>query len=103
MRDSSGFGDHKVGTTPALLDHCPDPVELVLYVSAESPGPAHAIRNIKRALSRYRSDRVTLTICDPAKDLALVKRSAGPRTFILGHITNSELLIELLDGCDIES
>ena len=30
----------------------------------------------------------------------LVRRTAGPRTFILGHITNPELLLELLADCE---
>ncbi len=94
---------------------CPEPIELILYVSADSPRSANAINNIKRVLSRYRSDKVRLTICDLARDPALgsadgiaftptlVKRSPGPRTYILGHITNPEVLIELLDGCDLDS
>lgn len=96
-------------------DGCPDPIELILYVSGDSPGSADAINNIKRALSRYRSDKVTLTICDLARDPmrgeadsiaftpALVKRSPGPRTYILGHLTNPDVLIELLEGCDLDS
>jgi DNA-binding response OmpR family regulator len=93
-------------------DDCPDPVELILYVSAHSVRSATAIKNIKRALEGQRAGRVTLTICDLSKDPALgqrdavaftptlVKRSPGPRTFILGHITSPELVLELLDGCD---
>lgn len=92
-------------------DECGDPIELILYVSAHSPRSANAIANIKAALARFRSSRVKLTICDlsrePAKGEAdnvaftptLVKRSPGPRTFILGHITAPELLLELLEGC----
>src|SRR6185436_16655980 len=92
-------------------DGCPAPIELILYVSADSPRSANAISNIKRVLSRYRSDKVILTICDLATDPmmgaadgiaftpTLVKRSPGPRTYILGHITNPDVLIELLDGC----
>lgn len=94
---------------------CPGPVELILYVSTESGRSANAIQNIKSVLSRYRSDKVTLTICDLARDPSLgaedsiaftptlVKRSPGPRTFILGHITDPAVLIELLEGCDLES
>ncbi len=94
---------------------CPEPIELILYVSAESPRSANAITDIKRVLSRYRSDKVTLTICDLARKPTmgtadsitltptLIKRSPGPRTCILGHITNPEILIELLDGCDLDS
>ena len=96
-------------------DGCPDPIELILYVSADSPRSATAISNIKRVLSRYRSDKVTLTICDLSRNPTmgaadsiaftptLVKRAPGPRTYILGHITNPDVLIELLDGCDVES
>lgn len=96
-------------------DGCPEPIELILYVSADSPRSANAISNIKRVLSRYRSDKVTLTICDLASNPmmgeadsiaftpTLVKRSPGPRTYILGHITNPDVLIELLDGCDLDS
>lgn len=89
-------------------------VELVLYVSAESPRSANAISNIRNVLSRYRSDKVRLTICDLSTNPGLgvedriaftptlVKRSPGPRTFILGHIANPEVLVELLDGCEFE-
>lgn len=91
---------------------CPQPIELILYVSAQSPRSASAIANIRQALSRYESHRVDLTIWDlsedPSRGIAdsiaftptLVKRSPGPRTFILGHITNPDLVLELLDGCD---
>ena len=91
-----------------------EPIELVLYVSAHSPRSAHAIRNIKSVLSRFESARVKLTICDlaanPHQGLAdsvaftptLVKRSPGPRTFILGHITNPEILVEILEACGDE-
>lgn len=93
-------------------DDCPKPVELILYVSAHSARSATAIKNIRRALEGQRAGRVTLTICDLSKDPqlgqrdavaftpTLVKRSPGPRTFILGHITSPELVLELLDGCE---
>lgn len=89
----------------------PDPIELILYVSAHSTRSATAIKNIKQALEGCKGT-VTLTICDLSKDPlqgatdrvaftpTLVKRSPGPRTFILGHITSPELLLELLDGCE---
>jgi CheY-like chemotaxis protein len=95
-------------------DGCPEPIELILYVSTDSPRSANAISNIKRVLSRYRSDKVRLTICDLAKNPTmgtadsiaftptLVKRSPGPRTYILGHMTNPDILIELLEGCEMD-
>ena len=104
-KDGAGDGD---GGQP----HCPDPIELILYVSAHSPRSATAIENIRAVLSRYSSSRVKLTIHDLSKDPnagitdsvaftpTLVKRSPGPRTFILGHITSPELLLELLESCE---
>ncbi len=91
--------------------NCPEPIELILYVSAHSPRSVAAISNIKQALEGYRDRRVLLTICDLSNDAsraanddvvftpAVVKRSPGPRTFILGHTTSQELLLELIDGC----
>ena len=93
---------------------CPDPIELVLYVSASSPKCAAAITNIRNVLSRFASERVRLTIHDLSKDPhagiqdsvaftpTLVKRSPGPRTFILGHITNPDILVEILQSCGEE-
>ena len=91
-------------------EECRDPIELILYVSSQSSKSAAAIENIKTALSHFGSARVTLTICDLSKDPsgnvdsiaftpALVKRSPGPRTFILGHLTSPALVLELLRGC----
>jgi DNA-binding response OmpR family regulator len=90
------------------------PVELVLYVSAHSPRSAHALENIRKVVARFAPDRVRLTICDlsadPSKGIAdavaftptLVKRSPGPRTFILGHLSDPDVLTELLEGCGEE-
>lgn len=91
---------------------CPDPIELVLYVNAQSTRSATAIENIKSALSRFRPSSVTMTICDLAEGPdaecdrqarsapPLAARAASPRTFILGHLTNPSLLLELLEGCE---
>lgn len=91
---------------------CPEPIELILYISSHSPRSANAVDNIRRALARHRSGNVKLTIHDLAKDPTkgaddsvaftptLVKRSPGPRTFILGHLTNPDMLLELLESCE---
>jgi CheY-like chemotaxis protein len=96
------------GRTP----DCPDPVELILYVSAESPRSFAAVKNVKKILERFNASRVRLTVCDLSKNPTggaadsvaftptLVRRAPGPRTFILGHITNPDILIELLADCD---
>jgi CheY-like chemotaxis protein len=93
--------------------NCPEPVELILYVSSQSPGSFAAVRNVKKVLERFESSQVKLTICDLSEDPAagiedavtftptLVRRTPGPRTFILGHITNPELLLELLADCNV--
>ena len=66
------------------------------------------------AFSWFKSSRVKLTVCDLARDPAggvedsvaftptLVRRAPGPRTFILGHVTNPDLLMELLADCETE-
>ena len=90
---------------------CPEPVELILYVSSQSPRSHAAVRNIKQVLERFHSSRVKLTVCDLAANPnagiedsvaftpTLVRKTPGPRTFILGHITSPELLLELLADC----
>ena len=94
---------------------CPDQVELILYVSSDSPRSAQAIDNIKRIVARFASNRVKLTMCELAKNPShgasdatactpiLLKRSPGPRTFILGHITNADMVSELLKSCGEEA
>lgn len=93
---------------------CPDPVELILYVSSQSARSFAAVRNIRNVLKRFKSSRVKLTVCDLANNPAggeadsitftptLVRRTPGPRTFILGHVTNPDLLLELLADCDAD-
>ncbi len=93
---------------------CPEPVELILYISSRSPRSSAAVKTIKKVLERYSSSRVKLTVCDLSENPnggvqdavaftpTLVRRSPGPRTFILGHITSPELLLELLSDCEGE-
>jgi DNA-binding response OmpR family regulator len=100
------------GSDGAGTNNCPEPVELILYVSSQSPRSYAALRNIRKVLERFESSQVKLTVCDLSEDPAsgiedavaftptLVRRTPGPRTFILGHITNPELLLELLADCD---
>jgi DNA-binding response OmpR family regulator len=103
-------GDNSMGGVP----DCPDPVELILYVSSQSARSFAAVRNIKKVLQRFNSSRVKLTVCDlstnPQAGIedsvaftpTLVRKTPGPRTFILGHITNPELVLELLADCDAD-
>jgi CheY-like chemotaxis protein len=93
---------------------CPGPIELILYVSSPSPRSKVAVREMEKLLERFSSSRVKLTLCNlserpiggldgtVAATAALVRPNLGPRTFILGHITNPELLLELLADCDAD-
>ena len=93
---------------------CPEPVELILYVSAQSPRSFAAVRNIEKVLERFAASRVKLTVCDLSANPnagvedaiaftpTLVRKTPGPRPFILGHISNPELVLELLADCEME-
>lgn len=106
----NGFGGNGDGA-----EECPDPVELILYISSRSPRSLAAVKTIKKVLERYNSARVKLTVCNlsdnPTAGIedavaftpTLVRRGPGPRTFILGHITSPELLLELLADCESEA
>ena len=112
MRAGDDIGDGLGGNGGS---ECPDPVELILYISSQSPRSAAAVKTIRKVLERYSSDRVKLTVCNLSEDPSagiedsvaftptLVRRSPGPRTFILGHITSPELLLELLADCEAET
>jgi len=86
------------------------PIELVLYVSSISPHSTAALRNLKRALAKYADSSVSLTVHDLSKDPEradrdkvhftpmLVTRGNGPRTSIVGHLGNPQVLQALLDA-----
>jgi CheY-like chemotaxis protein len=94
--------------------NCPDPVELILYVSPDSPTSATAMEKIKQVVERFQSYPVKLTICELSQSSepappeavlltpAMLDRAPGPRTFILGHITNPDVVMELLRACGEE-
>ena len=89
-----------------------EPVELILYVSSESPRSSSAVQTIKKVLERFSSSKVKLTVCNLSENPdggtqdgvaftpTLVRRRPGPRTYILGHITCPEVLLELLDDSE---
>lgn len=105
--NGGSIADGKGGRTSAR-------VELVLYVSS-SPQCVRAISTIKAVVAQFSSDRVRLTIhdlsTDPSQGLedsisstpTLVRRLPRPRTYILGDITNPEIVVELLQGVGEES
>jgi hypothetical protein len=86
------------------------PIELVLYVSAISPHSATALRNIRRALAQFSGRPFTLTVHDLSQDPergardgvhftpTLVSAGRGPRTWILGHLENRQVLQAFLES-----
>ena len=91
----------------------PEPVELILYVSANSPTADEAVAKMRGVLERFNSPKVKLTVCplpngdgsaaasEPAR--IAIRQRGTIRTLILGHVTHPEILLELLTDCDFDS
>ena len=85
-------------------------IELVLYVSSVSPHSTMALRNLRRALAEFSSHPVKLTVHDLSKDPqraerdgvhftpTLVSKTPGPRTWIVGHLGNPQVLQAFLES-----
>ena len=85
-------------------------IELVLYVSSISAHSAAALRNLRRALAEFSRQRVKLTVHDLSKDPqraecdgvhftpALVTKGHGPKTWIVGHLGNPQILQAFLES-----
>jgi circadian clock protein KaiB len=89
-------------------------IELVLYTSASSEKCQKALRTIRDVLDRYDTSQVKFSICDlsgrPSLGDAdsvvftptLVKRGPGPRTWIVGNLDQTDLLVDLLDVSGVD-
>ena len=89
------------------------PVDLVLYVSANSRYATTAQRNCKTLLDRFDRRQVTFEICDIGRHPEraeedsvcytpmLVKRHPLPRAYVLGDLSNGEPLVDLLKSCGV--
>jgi KaiB domain len=85
-------------------------IELVLYVSSVSAHSTTALRNLRRALANFAEHPVRLTVHDLSKDPqraerdgvhftpTLVTKSHGPKTWIVGHLGNPQVLQALLEA-----
>lgn len=90
-------------------------VELVLYISSASPASIQARRNLERILADFDPAQVNLSICDLGRDPlggesdrvaftpTLVKRSPGPRMWILGNLREQEIVSDLLRVCGVDA
>jgi hypothetical protein len=82
----------------------------VLYVSSISPHSSAALRNLRRTLAQYAGDSVRLTVCDLSRNPSLADRDGvhftpslvaagqGPRTWIVGHLGNPQVLQAFLES-----
>jgi two-component system response regulator GlrR len=88
-------------------------VDLVLYVSSLSRYAHIAQRNFEELLARFDRRRVRFEVCDVSQHPErgdedaicytpmLVKRHPLPRTYVLGDLSNTGALIELLESCGV--
>ena len=88
-------------------------VELVLYVSPTSLPCARATRVMENLLKRYDERQVCFVVCDvtaepeqAAKDCvmftpSLVKRHPAPRLWVLGDLTQHQVVTDLLTACGV--
>jgi CheY-like chemotaxis protein len=93
------------GGTPAA--------DLVLYVSAGSAASARARRNMENTLRAFAGSTVRYAVCDVGEEPAraeedqivftptLVKRSPGPRAWVLGDLADAAVVIDLLKICGL--
>ena len=90
-------------------------IELVLYVSSESPASVQARRNVERLLSQFEASQVKLTVRDLVREPTagdadrivftptLVKTYPEPKMWMLGNLRDSEVLLDLLRVCGVDA
>ena len=88
--------------------------DLVLYVSAGSPASARARRSMENTLRAFAGCPIRYAVCDVGEEPAraeqdhvvftptLVKRSPGPRAWVLGDLADATVVTELLKVCGLE-
>jgi CheY-like chemotaxis protein len=90
------------------------PVELALYVSLPWPSSVKAQRNLQSVLAEIPAGQVRLTVYDLAKDPGraetdgivfaptLVKLYPEPRAWVMGDLSDRQVLVNLLLMCGLE-
>jgi DNA-binding response OmpR family regulator len=104
-------GAPSVGAASSALE---PHVDLVLYVSADSPASLRARHHLETLLASFEPSQVALEICDVSVDPArgesdhvvftptLVSRCGGLATWVLGDLADRNMLLELLQVCGLE-
>lgn len=87
-------------------------IDLVLYTSPSSEKSQKALRTVRAVLADYEPSQIKFTVCDMAAmdgdgdsvifTPTLVKRSPGPRTWIVGNLEHVDVLIDLLDVSGVD-
>lgn len=89
-------------------------VDLVLYVSAGSAASAKARRSMESTLRAFAGSPLHYAVCDVGEEPAkaeedqvvftptLVKRSPGPRAWVLGDLSDAAVVIDLLKICGLK-
>jgi CheY-like chemotaxis protein len=90
-------------------------VELVLYVSSDSPPSLEAAANLENLIARFDRSTLRVTVHDLAHEPqaadedgigftpTLVKRSPEPRMWVMGNLRDPEILEDLLRVCGVEA
>lgn len=88
--------------------------DLVLYVAAGSSASARARHSMETVLRRFPDCAIRFTVSDVADDPAqaeedrivfaptLVKRSPGPRAWVLGDLADATVVVDLLKFCGMK-
>ena len=89
-------------------------IELVLYTSPSSEKSQKALRAVRAVLADYDGSQVKFIVCDLSTasgaeadsvvftPTLVVKRSPGPRTWIVGNLDHPDLLIDLLEVSGVD-
>lgn len=88
-------------------------VELVLYVSPQSLACVRARRVMQDILRRYDRRQIAFRICDTTQEPdaaardriiftpTLIKRSPPPNVWVLGDLTRTDVVTDLLHMCGV--
>lgn len=88
-------------------------VDLVLYVSERSPASLKARRRMEDVLAGFDASQIRYEVCDLLQHAAsaerdrvvftptLLKRAPAPRSWILGDLTNDDVVRDLLAMCGV--
>lgn len=90
-------------------------VELVLYISEASPASLRALRNLEKLLAQYEPSHFLLQVVDLSRERpasidedriaftpTLVKRTPGPRLYLLGSLEHIQAVEDLLSDAKVE-